>query len=94
MIQYSLSAEIDSKQRVYSLAYSASGEYLAVGVSDGVKIYHTKTVRLFLRVYTLSTVLCVCWNARGELLCGCGTGYLAIISIDRKTQVTIASQTG
>lgn len=90
MIQYSLSTEIDSKQHVHSLAYSTNGRYLAVSIPDGIKVYHTEGGGLFLRVYTLSAVLCLCWNAQGDLSCGCETGHLAIVAIDRKMQVSVA----
>ncbi len=87
MIQYTLFTNIDPKQTVYSIAFSPDGQFLAVGVTDGIRIYQLSTAHLFLRIYTLSTVLCLHWDLRGDLFCGCQSGYLALISLNLSSQV-------
>lgn len=88
MIQYTLGTKIDSRQPVSALAYSLDGRFLAAGVPDGVRVYRPESGQLFLRIYTLSAVLCLCWDSKGNLICGCQSGYLAVISIDLGSRVS------
>lgn len=92
MIQYSLHANIDPKQEVHSIAFSPDGRFLAAGVGDGIQIYQLTSGRLFLRIYTLSAVLSLQWDIRGDLFGGCQSGYLALISIDVLFQVCCSIQ--
>src|SRR5262249_47485296 len=88
MLRYALDTEINPAQRIHCLDFSADGNYLAVGVPDGVNVYRTETGRLYVRVYTLTPVLSVRWCMRGNLLCGCKSGHLAIITIDKKAKAS------
>lgn len=87
MIQYTLQTNLDPKQDVHSIALSPDGQFLAAGANDGILLYQLSSGRLFLRVYTLSAVLSLSWDVRGDLYSGCQSGYLALISIDLLLQV-------
>lgn len=85
MLHYSLEKELTLEGRVHALAFSPSGQYLAIALNDRVCVWDTTTWALDLRFYRDSVlILSVAWNVNNQLFFGCDRGFLTMVSWEER----------